>query len=42
MVTDLTTGDVIFADLKVIDANNLSVTFGAAVTASAYRLIVIG
>lgn len=40
-VIDLATGDIVLADLKVVDANTVSVTFGSAVAANAYRLVVI-
>jgi 3-keto-L-gulonate-6-phosphate decarboxylase len=41
-VVEVATGDVIFADVKVVDANTVSVTFGNAVAANAYRVVVIG
>lgn len=41
-VIDLSTGDVVLADCRVVDANTVSVTFASAVTANAYRLVVIG
>lgn len=41
-VVDNSTGDIVLADIKVVDPNNVSVTFGGAVAASAYRLVIVG
>lgn len=41
-VVEVATGDVIFADVKVVDANTVSVTFGNSVAANAYRVVVVG
>jgi hypothetical protein len=39
---EVATGDFVLADLKVVDANTVRLTSGAAIATAAYRIIVVG
>lgn len=39
---EVSTGNHVFADTQVVDANNVKVYFGSAPTASSYRVVVVG
>lgn len=42
LVKEVSSGDVVIADVNIVDANNVSITFGAAVSSNAYRVVVLG
>lgn len=42
LIKEVSSGDVVLADVNIVDANNISVGFGAAVSAGAYRVVVLG
>jgi hypothetical protein len=42
LVIEKSSGDVVITDVNVTDANNITIGFGSAVAASAYRVVVVG
>lgn len=42
LVFEKSSGDVVITDVNITDANNITIGFGSAVAANAYRVVVVG
>lgn len=42
VLKEVSTGNQVFAEIKNVDANNISVTFAVAPTANQYRIVIVG
>ncbi len=41
-VFDVSSGELVYPDIHLIDSNSLTVTFASAPSTSAYRIIIVG